>query len=98
MVHLIFMMLTLEAWKEHLAKEGYGELWVHTDESGFVYKEHTHPVDTVHVVLQGSMVTWTGSDQTTEMRTGDRWDVPKYIPHGSTIGQSGCTYVTGAKI
>lgn len=90
--------MTLDEWKAQLSKEGYGELWVQTDEPGFVYKEHTHPVDTVHVILQGSMTAWAGGDQTTEFHMGERWDVAKYIPHGSTIGPSGCTYITGAKI
>lgn len=90
--------MTLEEWKTQLAKEGFGELWVHTDEPGFVYKEHTHPVDTVYVVIQGFMAAWAGGDQITEFHTGDRWDVVKHIPHGSTIGPSGCTYITGVKV
>ncbi|MDO8505706.1 MAG: hypothetical protein Q7S48_03970 [bacterium] len=89
---------TADQWKEELITEGYGELWVKVDEPGFVYKEHSHPVDTVHVILQGGMEVWAGSDQVFELRTGERWSIAKHLPHGSTIGPSGCTYLTGAKI
>lgn len=87
-----------EKWKTQLTKEGYGELWVHTDEPGFVYEAHAHPVDTVHVILQGSMSVWIGGDPVVEFHTGDRLDIPKHVPHSATIGQNGCVYIIGVKI
>lgn len=90
--------MTAEEWKAQLAKEGYGELWEKTDPPGLVFKEHTHPVDTTHVFLQGSATAWTPGSQGLVLKAGDRWDVPKHTPHWSTTGPAGCTYIIGVRI
>lgn len=89
--------MIVAGWKQKLAQEKFGEVWVRTEPAGFTYEPHTHPVDTVYIVISGSMVTHT-EGVAREVRPGDRWDVPKHAVHDSTIGPEGCTYLTGIKI
>lgn len=90
-------MQEINELKNQLLQEKYGEIWVRTDPPDFVYEEHEHPVDTIYVVMEGSMVTKTNG-QTKELKSGDRWLVKKHILHGSIIGPTGCTYLTGVRI
>lgn len=89
--------MTVKEWEQQLECEQFTKIWVAEDHAGFVYAEHSHPVDTVHVVLKGSLMSRTDG-QVVEMKAGDRWDVPKNTLHGSTIGPQGCTYLTGIRV
>ena len=94
---LQYIRMTTEEWKKQLAQEKYTEIWVKNDSSGFVYELHSHPVDTVHIVCAGSMVVNTNG-AVRQLQAGDRWEVSKHTPHGSTIGPEGCTYLTGIRM
>jgi len=89
--------MTLEEWKQKLTEGHFGELWVHTDPPGREYSEHTHPVDSVYVVLKGAMtVLLQGKEQV--VGEGQRLDIAKEVLHTATIGSQGCTFLMGVRI
>lgn len=91
------MTQTVEEWKHQLVQENFGELWVHTDPPGHFYEEHSHPVDTAHVVLDGSMtVSFDGKENI--VKAGQRLDVLKNVPHTARIGEQGCTFLIGVRL
>lgn len=89
--------MTLEQWKQQLTEEHFGELWVHTDPPGHFYEEHEHPVDTVYVVLTGSMTVWfEGSEHI--VKEGERLNILKGIPHRAKMGPQKCTFLIGVRM
>lgn len=84
-------------WNVQLEQEGFREKWVHTDAPGYEYSEHTHPVDTTYVVLEGNMIVRIGG-QDREVCTGDRFDVTKNTIHSAKVGPKGCTFLIGVKV
>ena len=89
--------MTPEAWKEILRKEHFNEVWTHTDPAGHFYEGHSHPVDTVHVVLQGSIIVWAEGKEHL-IQAGERLDLAKHMSHSAKIGPQGCTFLTGVRI
>ena len=84
-------------WEAHLEEEGFHEKWMHTDAPEYEYSEHTHPVDTTYVVLQGSMVVHIGEVER-EVGPGNRFDVPKHTLHRAKVGPKGATFLIGVKV
>ena len=89
--------MTLDEWKQKLTEEHFGELWVHTDPPGHEYSEHSHPVDTAHVVLKGAMTVWSEGKEAVVCE-GQRLDIAKQIPHTAKIGPKGCTFLIGVRM
>lgn len=87
----------IEKWNIQLEQEGFREKWVHTDAPGYEYSEHTHPVDTTYVVLQGNMIVVVGGVER-EVGSGDRFDVSKNTTHSAKVGLKGCTFLIGVKV
>lgn len=87
----------MDELKSKLTQENFTEVWLRTEPAGYAYDDHTHPVDTVYIVITGELVTNTGGKEAT-IGPGQRWDVPKNMPHSSHIGPEGCTYLTGVKM
>jgi hypothetical protein len=53
------------AFERQLREEGFGYVYVWQDAAHAFYPDHTHPVETAHVVLEGEMtLTCAGSTRT----------------------------------
>lgn len=79
-----------------LAQEGFRYTYVWHDGPHVSYPDHTHPVETAHVILNGEMMlTMDGESRT--YREGERCDVPAETLHSARIGPSGCRYLIGER-
>lgn len=82
--------------KQRLIDEGFTHVFVHSDQPGFVYGEHTHPTDHAQIVLEGEItVAMAGRSRT--YGPGERCDVPAGRGHSARIGAEGCTYLIGER-
>ncbi|MBI2551838.1 hypothetical protein HYW17_00865 [Candidatus Uhrbacteria bacterium] len=87
----------IEKWQKVFVKDGYEQNWVHTDQPGYCYAEHEHPIDTAYAVFIGSMVVeMNGRSQV--FNEGERFDVPKHVFHSAKIGPKGCTFLIGVRV
>lgn len=89
--------LIMQKWKTILLEEGFRQQWSHRDQAGYFYDDHEHPVDTAHVVLQGSM-TIEVEGQEHEVGVGERFDVAKHVVHRAKIGPRGCEFLIGVRV
>ena len=77
--------------------DGFSQVVTHTDPPDFYYPDHSHPVDTTHVVLLGDMsVSFEGKARI--VKEGERLDVSKHVVHSAKIGSGGCTFLTGVRV
>jgi len=79
-----------------LKKEGYGHTYVWQDAPNAFYPEHTHAIETAHVILQGEM-TLAMDGRTRTYRTGERCDVSAGTAHSAKMGPQGCRYLIGER-
>ena len=79
-----------------LRSEGFSHTYVWEDGPGALYPEHTHPVVTAHIVLDGE-VTVTAQGKTRTYKAGERFDVPAETTHSAKMGPKGCRYLIGEK-
>lgn len=82
------------AWR--LREEGYTRTYIWRDPPLASYPDHTHAVQTAHVILEGEM-TLSMDGQTHTFRSGERCDVPAGTLHSARIGSAGCRYLIGEK-
>jgi len=82
--------------EERLHSEGFGHTYVWQDGPGQRYAEHTHPVETAHIILEGEL-TLTMDGQSTTYRVGERCDIPAGAVHAARMGPGGCRYLIGEK-
>ena len=67
------------------------------DGPGAFYSDHTHPVETAHVILEGKM-TLTCGRSTSTYTAGERPpDVPAGAVHSARMGPQGCYYLVGER-
>jgi quercetin dioxygenase-like cupin family protein len=87
----------LRTVEQQLQKEGFRRVYVWQDGAHAFYPDHTHAVDTAHVILDGEMtITCGGSTET--YKAGDRVpDVRAGAVHSARMGPNGCRYVIGEK-
>jgi hypothetical protein len=90
------MLTDAKAWEARLRKEGYTGLFIHEDVPGEHYPDHTHPTDTTHIILAGSITGSTAGTRKT-YKAGDRWDVPAKTIHSALVGPRGCRFLIGRK-
>jgi len=84
------------AVESQLRAEGFAHTYVWQDGPHAHYSDHTHPVVTAHVVLEGEIaVTMNGETHT--YGVGERFDVPAGAVHSAKMGPRGCRYVIGEK-
>ena len=76
--------------------EGFSTTYVWQDGPNTIYPDHTHPVETAHIVLQGH-VTITTKGETRTYRKVDRCDVPANTVHSAVMGPQGCRYLIGER-
>jgi quercetin dioxygenase-like cupin family protein len=77
---------------EQLMQEGYVHLYVSEDAPGAEYPDHTHRVDSAHIILAGEM-SLTANGETKTYRVGERCDVLAGAVHSAKMGPSGCKYL-----
>ncbi len=83
--------------EQQLRREGFRHVYVWQDAAHAFYADHTHPVDTAHIILDGEM-TLTCGGSTKTYKTGERPpDVPAGAVHSARVGPSGCRYLIGEK-
>ena len=81
---------------EQLRREGFCHTYVWQDAPGTRYADHTHPVETAHIILSGEM-TLTTQESSATYRAGDRCDVAAGAVHSARMGPYGCRYLIGER-
>jgi len=81
---------------EKLKKEGYKNIFVHTDYKGTFYDWHTHPYEEIRVILEGEMIINT-KNKSYHLKKGDILKVKPNEEHNAKV-LSDCTYICGSKI
>jgi quercetin dioxygenase-like cupin family protein len=85
------------ALERQLREEGFRRVYAWEDSAHACYPDHTHAVDTAHIILDGEM-TLTCGGVTETYRAGDRPpDVPAGAVHSARMGPDGCRYLIGEK-
>ena len=85
------------AFERQLRQEGFRHVYVWQDGAHAFYPDHTHSMDTAHIILEGEM-TLTCGGSTHTYKTGERPpDVPAGAVHSARMGPSGCRYLIGEK-
>jgi quercetin dioxygenase-like cupin family protein len=82
--------------EEQLRREGFAHTYVWQDRPGAEYPDHTHPVETAHIILEGEMTLTTNGESRT-YRSGERCDVPAGAVHSARMGPHGCRYLIGER-
>jgi len=77
-----------------LRAEGFARTYIWQDAPGAEYPEHTHPVETAHIILEGEMTLAIGGAERM-LRAGERCDVPAGAVHAARMGPRGCRYLIG---
>lgn len=79
-----------------LQREGFSHTYVWEDGPNTRYGNHSHPVETAHIILSGELtLTMDGQSQT--YRKGQRCDVPANSVHSAVMGPTGCRYLIGER-
>ena len=81
---------------QQLKREGFSHTYVWEDGPTVFYPEHTHDVETAHIILRGEM-TLAMDGQATTYRAGGRCDVPAGRVHSAKMGPHGCRYLIGER-
>ncbi len=80
--------------EKKLRKKGFIRIYVWEDRPHVFYPDHTHRMNTAHIILDGEMsVTSEGTTET--YKAGQRFDVPTGTVHSAKIGPNGCRYIIG---
>ena len=90
------MVADQKSLERQLHEEGFLHTYVWQDGPNAIYPEHTHAVETAHIILDGEM-TLTHGGQTRAYRVGERCDVPSGAVHSARMGPLGCKYLIGEK-
>ena len=79
-----------------LVREGFSHTYIWEDVPNARYPDHTHTIDTAHIVLSGEM-TLTMNGETKTYCAGERCDVPANTVHAARMGPEGCRYLIGER-
>lgn len=71
--------------EKQLHSEGFRHTYVCEDGPDCQYADHTHAVETAHIILEGEMTLTMGGRSTT-YRVGERCDVPAGSVHAARMG------------
>jgi mannose-6-phosphate isomerase-like protein (cupin superfamily) len=82
--------------ERQLHGEGFRHTYVWQDGPDAFYPDHTHAVETAHIILDGEMTLVQGGETRT-YGVGERCDVPASAVHSAKIGPRGCKYLIGEK-
>jgi mannose-6-phosphate isomerase-like protein (cupin superfamily) len=90
----------MDADQKSLERQLHGEGFLHTyvwqDGPNAFYPDHTHGVETAHIILDGEMTLSRGGETCT-FGAGERCDVPAGAVHSAKMGPRGCKYLIGEK-
>lgn len=86
----------LKSLERQLHDEGFLYMYVWQDGPNAHYSDHTHPVETAHIILDGEM-TLMHAGTTRTYAAGERCDVPAGAVHSARMGPQGCRYLIGEK-
>ena len=90
----------MAADQKSLERQLHGEGFLHTyvwqDGPHAFYPDHTHAVETAHIILDGEM-TLTQGGETHTYCAGERCDVSAGAVHSAKMGPLGCRYLIGEK-
>jgi quercetin dioxygenase-like cupin family protein len=79
-----------------LKREGFENTYVWEDGPNTRYANHTHKMETAHIILSGEM-TLTMDGKSNTYRVGERCDVPAHAVHAAVMGPRGCRYLIGER-
>jgi mannose-6-phosphate isomerase-like protein (cupin superfamily) len=82
--------------EQQLHGEGFFHTYVWQDGPNTSYPDHTHLVETAHIILDGEM-TLTQGGETRTYGIGERCDIPASAAHSAKMGPRGCKYLIGEK-
>jgi mannose-6-phosphate isomerase-like protein (cupin superfamily) len=85
-----------ESLERQLHEDGFPHSYVWQDGPNAFYPDHTHAVETAHIILDGEM-TLTQGGKTRRYGAGERCDVPAGAVHSAKMGPRGCRYLIGEK-
>ena len=88
--------INIHELESQLHSEGFRHTYVWDDGPDRRYSDHTHPVETAHIILEGEM-TLTIGGQSITYGAGERCDVPAGAVHAARMGPAGCRYLIGEK-
>ena len=80
-----------------LRAEGFRHVYVWQDGPNAFYSDHTHAVDTAHIILEGEMTLTCGGTTRTFVAGERPPDVPAGAVHSARMGPQGCRYLIGEK-
>lgn len=83
--------------EQQLREEGFRRIYVWEDGPHVRYQDHTHPVDTAHIILDGEMTLTCGGSTVTYVAGERPPDVPAGAVHSARMGPRGCRYLIGEK-
>ncbi|HXX99494.1 MAG TPA: hypothetical protein VEI54_01160 [Candidatus Limnocylindrales bacterium] len=79
-----------------LQREGFTHIFIWEDGPNARYPDHTHRVETSHIIPRGEMtLTMNGVSKT--YCAGERFDVPANSVHSAIMGPKGCRYLVGER-
>ena len=84
------------SWESRLRDEGFSRIYVWQDGPNTFYPDHTHAVETAHIILDGEM-TLKQRGVAHNYGVGERFDVPANTVHSAKMGTNGCKYLIGEK-
>ena len=90
------MNAELKSLERQLHEEGFLHTYVWQDGPNAAYADHTHAVETAHIIIEGEM-TLTHAAATRSYAAGERCDVPAGAVHSARMGPRGCRYLIGEK-
>jgi len=90
------MAADLKILELRLRDEGFAHTYAWQDGPNAFYPDHTHAVETAHIILDGEM-TLTQGGETHTYGVGERCDVPAGTVHSAKMGPQGCRYLIGEK-
>ena len=90
-------MMTEAAFRESLARQGYGEPVEVTREPNFATTEHTHEFSASALILSGSLRV-VAANGTTTCGPGDTFTLESGIPHHEEYGPEGARFLVGKRI
>lgn len=90
------MTVDLNSLERQLHREGFPHTYVWQDAPNAFYPDHTHAVETAHIILDGEMTLAQGGETRT-YSAGERCDVPAGSVHSAKMGPRGCKYLIGEK-
>jgi len=91
------MSAEVDALRAQLIEEGFTRVFVHADQAGKVYDDHTHATDHVQIVLEGWIEIADADGNARRYGPGERCDVLAGASHAAAVGPDGCTYLIGER-